>query len=83
MTKIDKLIEKIESRPFRKDVTFDELERYLSIFNIIRVRSKGSHVQFKTQSGQTFTIPNNLNPVKPAYVKLAVEFTSEFAHDED
>lgn len=71
-----KLIERIESKPYKVDITFDELRSYLEYFGYKVNRQKGSHVNFVHPLGIPITIPNNKKYVKPCYVKLAVECVS-------
>lgn len=73
MSKDDKLIEKIEQRPTRHDITYEELEKYYKLHGFFPEKYKGtSHVMFKNKEGIRVSVPKK-NIVKPTYVKQAVE----------
>lgn len=78
MTKRDKLIEKFLTKPFRKDLNFDELEKLFSILGYTQKEGRGSRVRFSNlETGDVFTMhkphPGNLLKsyvVKEVYDKL-------------
>ena len=84
MGKNEKLINKIESKPTRKDITPDELEKYLKIHGFESNRQVGSHKNYiNKKAGLVFTVVVNKNPIKPCYVKDAVELVSCIKEDKD
>lgn len=76
MGKNDKLIERIESTPVRKDITPEELERYLTIHGFVNARQKGSHRTYVHESGEVFTVVVTQKPIKPCYVKIVVNLVN-------
>ena len=78
MTKRDKLIEKFLTKPFKKDLTFDELEKLFSILGYNKKEGRGSRVRFtNVETGDVFNMhkphPENLLKsyvVKEVYDKL-------------
>ena len=80
MGKKEKLISKIESQPYPTDVSFEELKKYLGYFGLNETHRKGSHVQFKSESGKRrITLVSNQQNLKVAYIIEAVKT----AHEEE
>ena len=72
MTKRDKLIEKFLTKPFRKDLTFDELEKLFSVLGYTKKEGRGSRVRFSNlETGDVFIMhkPHPGNLLKPYVVK--------------
>ena len=69
---IDKLTAKIETVPWRSDITYDELILYLMHHGFWLVHSRGSHRQFKNTKGSAVTIVQK-TPVKEYLVKECVK----------
>ena len=79
MGKKEKLDIKIETIPIRSDISFQELENYLSNHGFTAKKRTGtSHVQFAKPGHIPITIPCR-SPVLAAYVRQAVNA----AHDND
>ncbi len=78
MTKRDRLIEKFLTKPYRKDLTFDELEKLFSILRYTKKEGRGSRVRFSNrETGDVFIMhkphPGNIlrsYVVKEVYNKL-------------
>jgi len=77
MTKESKLIEKIESKPPRSDITYSDFEKYLSINDFVLMRHEGtSHATFKHSSGDIITVAYHGKHVKVYSIKQAVQIVN-------
>lgn len=75
----EKLINKIESRPFRHDITYSELERYYRLHGFLPEHQNGtSHVQFKNDAGIRVTVKKRQS-CQSQLVKQAVKLV----HNDD
>ncbi len=76
----EKLIEKIEKKPYGHNITFEELEKYYKLHEFYPEKQNStSHVHFKNlKTGERVTVPKR-NPVKPSYIKQAVSIV----HDDE
>jgi hypothetical protein len=63
-----KLIDQIKSNP--KDVSFEELHKYLVLNGATWREAKGSH-RYYSLNGQTLAVPRK-NPIKAIYVNKAI-----------
>ena len=70
MSQIEKLIERMKSRP--NGVRPDEAQRVLNAYGYRLDRQRGSHMHFINEDGDVITIPNK-NPLKAIYVKDILE----------
>lgn len=79
MSKIEKLIAKIESYKSENKVEFSDLEKYLKHFGFKKKNQNGtSHVIFTHDLlDRPLPIPKHGNSVKGVYVKKAVELVEE------
>lgn len=79
MSKIEKLIAKIENYKSGNKVEFSDLEKYLKHFGFKKKNQNGtSHVIFTQYLlNRPFPIPKHGNSVKEVYVKKAVELVEE------
>ncbi|MGM9946755.1 type II toxin-antitoxin system HicA family toxin [Floccifex sp.] len=75
MSKIEKLIKKIENYRSGDQIEFIEIEKYLKYHKFNEKNQNGtSHVIFTHEClNRPFPIPKHGNKVKAAYVKQAVE----------
>lgn len=72
-TSIDKIISKIEAKPYRSDITFSEIKRYLEYYGFKETpRGKGSHHVF-AKDGNPLVIPSHGNTIKAVYVYNSVK----------
>ena len=79
MGKKEKLIAKIETKPIRSDILFDELEQYYNYFGYYAKKQNAtSHIQF-VKSGKRPVTVKKQNPVKCSYVKQAIAIV----HDDE
>ena len=69
MSKFDKLMNQIKSNP--KDVSFDELNKYLEKNGAIWKEAKGSH-RYYSFNGKHLAVPRK-KPLKAIYVTKAIE----------
>ena len=74
----EKLIQKIEKRPYGHNITYEELEKYYILYGFFPEKQNGtSHVQFKNrETGKRVTVKKK-SPVKPSYIKEAVRIVHE------
>ena len=79
MSKIEKLIAKIENYKSGNKVEFSDLEKYLKHFGFKKKNQNGtSHVIFTHDLlDRPFPRPKHGNSVKEVYVKKAVELVEE------
>ena len=82
MSSFDKLRKKIEQKPYRMDVTMEEIEKYLNHYGVVKVRQNGSHWIFRKSGYGPLPIPYHGVPIKPAYVKQAVEMVENIKEEE-
>lgn len=76
----EKLISKIESKPFRHDIQFNELEKYYNLHGYFAEKQDGtSHVQFKNSANGIRVTVKKENPVKVSYVAQAVKIVKQEA----
>ena len=73
MTRYKKRIEKIESKPYRNDISYKELDKYLNYYEYRLDRTSGSHHSYLNNEKQRITFPVHDNKIKPKYVELIVE----------
>ena len=72
MTKIEKLVEQLLSRP--TFLRFSDIEKVLLHFGFIRIESKGSHKKFKNSHLiHDLVIPVHNNDCKDFYKKLTAQ----------
>lgn len=71
MPNIDKIIERINSKPYNSNIKFNELQAYYEYFGFRIVRIKGSHHTFRNQDGIIAEVPSHGNEVLACYVKQA------------
>jgi hypothetical protein len=72
MSKKDKLIQKFSTKPFRRDITFEEMESLFAFWGYIKKEGKGSRVRFSNpETGDIFTThkPHPGNILKTYVVK--------------
>lgn len=79
MSKIEKLIAKIENYKSGNKIEFSDLEKYLKYSGFKKKKQNGtSHVIFTHDLlDRPFPIPKHGNSVKEVYVKKAVELVEE------
>ena len=79
MSKIEKLIAKIENYKSGNKIEFSDLEKYLKYFGFKKKNQNGtSHVIFTHDLlDRPVPIPKHGNSVKEVYVKKAVELVEE------
>ena len=72
---IDKIINRIEANPYRSDISFDEIKRYLEHFGFKELpnRGKGSHHVFYKDGCEPLVIPVHGKTIKAAYVHISVK----------
>lgn len=76
MTKREKLVEKFLTKPLRKDLTFDELEKLFLMLGYQKKEGRGSRVRFSNlETGDVFTThkPHPGNILKSYVVKEVYE----------
>ena len=76
MTKREKLLEKFMTKPFRKDLTFEEMEKLFSTLGYQKKEGRGSRVRFSNlETGDIFTThkPHPGNILKSYVVKEVYE----------
>lgn len=81
MTKREKLISKIESRPIRKDITVHELASYLELFGFKYVKNSTSHRVYSHpmfQGRMVLPCHSEGDTVLSVYVKQAVSLIQQF-----
>jgi predicted RNA binding protein YcfA (HicA-like mRNA interferase family) len=73
MTKIEKLIKKIENNP--KDVKYSDLKKYLEYYGYKLDRQESSHHAFRNEHGDSYTIPAHKQGavVRECYVDDVIE----------
>jgi predicted RNA binding protein YcfA (HicA-like mRNA interferase family) len=71
LAKDEKLIKKFQSEPLPKDIDFDEMKKYLELFDFEIDRQSGSHVIFVHKNPNlSYPIPlKNGRYVKSRYLK--------------
>ena len=74
MSKIEKLIAKIENYKSGNKVEFSDLEKYLKHFGFKKKNQNGTSHDLLNRP---FPIPKHGNSVKEVYVKKAVELVEE------
>lgn len=75
MTQKDKLVEKIESKPIKTDITINELDSYLTMFGFICNHNATSHrVYTHPLTGRVVVLPDHGagKQTKAVYVRNAV-----------
>ena len=75
MSRIEKLIQKIHSKPIPSDITFEEIEKVANHYGCI-VRKSGGRHSFKVvhiASGTVIPIPTHGKTVKEVYVNEFVK----------
>ena len=77
MTRFSKLKQKIEARKTPRDITYDEIQKYLNHYNFYIERINGSHHIFKDINERCITIPVHNGKIKSHYVNLIVKITKE------
>lgn len=84
MTKESKLIQRIESLPYRSDITMQDFDKYLKINSFELVRQDAtSHKQYKHKiSGELMTVACHGKHVKVSYIKQAVEMVRRFKEED-
>ena len=78
----EKLRKKIEQKPYRTDITIDEICKYLDYYGIKKVRQTGSHWIFRKKGYKPLPIPEHGNSIKAAYVKQAIEMVERVKEEE-
>lgn len=77
MTRFSKLKQKIEANKTPRDITYDEILRYLNHYNFYLERTNGSHHIFKDIKQRRITIPVHNGKIKSCYVSLMVRIIKE------
>ena len=77
MTRFSKLKKKIEQDKIPRDISFDEISRYLKRYGYLLDRVNGSHHIFKNKEEISITIPVHNGRIKYYYVKKAAELIKE------
>jgi predicted RNA binding protein YcfA (HicA-like mRNA interferase family) len=84
MSKRKKRLEKICQNP--KNVSFEELRKVLEDYGFELDRIRGSHHTFRLERENSvinFVVPYARLPLKPIYIKRAVEIIDELNKEED
>lgn len=82
MTRFKKLKEKIESKPYRSDITYDELRKYLNYYGYWLDRTNGSHHSFVNIRHKRITFPVHDNTIKAKYIQLISNCVKQEEDDE-
>ena len=77
MTRFSKLKNRIEQAKIPRDVSFDEISRYLKHYGFSLDRINGSHHVFKNLEEMSIIIPVHNGRIKYYYVKKAVDLIKE------
>ena len=77
MTRFSKLKNRIEQAKTPRDVSFDEISRYLKHYGFLLDRVNGSHHIFKNSEETPIVIPVHNGRVKYCYVKKVIESIKE------
>ena len=77
MTRFSKLKNRIEQAKIPREVSFDEISRYLKHYGFLLDRVNGSHHIFKNSEEMSITIPVHNGRIKYYYVKKAVDLIKE------
>lgn len=80
MSKKEKLIEKFMTKPLRKDLTYEELEKLFEMLGYMKKEGKGSRVRFSNrENGDIFDMhkPHPGNILKSYVVKEVYEKLKE------
>ena len=78
MTRFSKLKEKIEQKPTNKNISLEEIRRYLLHYGYRLDRITGSHHIFRNNDGISLTIPVHNNKIKYCYIeKVTKEINKE------
>jgi len=67
MAGVEKIVEKMQRQPY--GITFSESQKVLEAYGFKVVRHKGSHYQFRRDSGELITIKKDSPTVKRAYIE--------------
>lgn len=83
MASVEKIIEKISSRPFNTSITFTELTDYLTHYGFSLERINSSHYIFKHNNGSMLSVPCHGKTVKAAYVKQAYKLVKNLEDENE
>lgn len=77
MTRFSKLKKKVEKEKIPRDISFDEISKYLKHYGFVLDWINGSHHIFKNSQGVSITIPVHNENIKYCYVKKIVELINQ------
>ena len=69
MTRIKKLKKKIEQDNPSKDISYDEIKKYLEHYGFNLERVTGSHHIFRNDNGKIIILPIHNKRIKYVYIK--------------
>ena len=73
MTRFNKLKERIERDKTPKDITYEEIKKYLKHYGYELERINGSHHMFVGEDGDLIILPIHSNRIKYVYVKKIID----------